>query len=140
MTSYTCPYYQYANDSWSNIVQEFTEKKRSRPVSAPNTRQELQARESDSISNNNRCNKSNRAASARARLVDIANRKDESMPVFQRSAEIQAVVDILQDTRLVCVTIGDAVSDRSCCICLNASYSPADSAQRNPFLDTAAAA
>ena len=110
MTLYACLHFPHANDSWSNIVQQFTEKKRIRPVSAPNPRQELPARDDVAISNNSRCNRSNRVASARARLTAVATRKDEYMPLFQRSAEIQAVVGILRDTRVVRREIGNAVS------------------------------
>lgn len=49
-------------------------------------------------------------ASARARLTAVATRKDEYMPLFQRSAEIQAVVGILRDTRVVRREIGNAGS------------------------------
>lgn len=110
MTLSTCLYCNRKNDSWSTIVQAFTEKKRIRPASAPNTRQELKARESVTI-NSTRCNRSNRVASAWARLFEIATQKDEPMPLFQRTAEIQAVVDLLQDTRVVRCNICNACFD-----------------------------
>lgn len=104
------PYHCHKNNSWSNIVHAFTEKKRIRPMSAPNTRQAKMTQDSsiaidnDTITNNNnsnRYNRNTRVASARARLIDVATRKDEPTAAFERSEEIQAVVEILQNSRTV---------------------------------------
>jgi len=69
-------------------------------VSAPITRREVKTELSDTTGVNNRGNAKDRAVTARGRLAD-ANPNGGSAPLFQRTEEIQAVVSLLQESKVV---------------------------------------
>ncbi len=77
-------------------------------MSAPITRREVKT-ELSNTTVNNRGKAKNRAVTAQGRLAD-ANPNGGPAPLFQRTEEIQAVVDLLQKSRVVSCEAGPYLS------------------------------